>query len=102
MVRSRAKRGVSNHAGSRAGESRAQLMTFRLMRNIAAALAIAALAVPAAAQTLRVAPHSDLKVVDPIWTSALISVNHGYMVYDTLFPLDDELPVHPPIVDRYA
>jgi peptide/nickel transport system substrate-binding protein len=62
---------------------------------------LAALATGAAAQTLRVAPHSDLKVVDPIWTSALISVNHGYMVYDTLFALDDELAVQPQMVERY-
>jgi peptide/nickel transport system substrate-binding protein len=78
------------------------MMIFRLMRIVAASFAlIAALAMPAAAQTLRVAPHSDLKVVDPIWTSALISVNHGYMVYDTLFALDDELAVQPQMVDRY-
>jgi peptide/nickel transport system substrate-binding protein len=66
-----------------------------------AAGVIAALITPATAQTLRVAPHSDLKVVDPIWTSALISVNHGYMVYDTLFALDDELAVQPQMIDRY-
>ena len=73
-----------------------------MMRIISAALvAVVALATAAAAQTLRVAPHSDLKVVDPIWTSALISVNHGYMVYDTLFALDDELAVQPQMVERY-
>src|ERR1043166_336192 len=73
-----------------------------MMRIILAALAIiAALGTAAAAQTLRVAPHSDLKVVDPIWTSALISVNHGYMIYDTLFALDDELAVQPQMVERY-
>src|SRR5437588_6718849 len=73
-----------------------------MMRIISAALvAVVALATAAAAQTLRVAPHSDLKVVDPIWTSALISVNHGYMVYDTLFALDDELAVQPQMVDRH-
>jgi peptide/nickel transport system substrate-binding protein len=77
-------------------------MTFRRSRIVAAALAaVAALAVPAAAQTLRAAMHSDLKVVDPIWTSALISVDHGYMIYDTLFALDDELAVQPQMVDRY-
>ena len=45
----------------------------------------------AGAKTLRVAMHSDLKIVDPIWTTALITVNHGYMIYDTLFALDDKL-----------
>ncbi len=77
-------------------------MTFRWARIVAAALPIvASLGAAAAAQTLRVAPHSDLKVVDPIWTSALISVNHGYMIYDTLFALDDELAVQPQMVERH-
>ena len=29
---------------------------------------------------LRVIPHADLKNVDPIWTTAYITRNHGYMV----------------------
>jgi peptide/nickel transport system substrate-binding protein len=61
----------------------------------------AALCTSAAAKTLRVAPHSDLKIVDPIWTTALISVNHGYMVYDTLFALDGKLNVQPQMVERH-
>jgi hypothetical protein len=31
---------------------------------------------------------SDLRVLDPIWTTAYITRNHGYMVFDTLFALD--------------
>ena len=50
------------------------------------------MAAPAAAQTtLRVVAHSDLKILDPIWTTAFIVRNHGYMIYDTLFALDDKL-----------
>jgi peptide/nickel transport system substrate-binding protein len=69
---------------------------------LAAALAAGALVCAANAKTLRVAPHSDLKVVDPIWTTALISVNHGYMIYDTLFALDEKLIPQPQMVDRYT
>ena len=66
-------------------------------RRLACALvAIAAFATPALAQsTLKLALHSDLKIIDPIWTTALISTHHGYMVYDTLFALDDKLQVKP-------
>ena len=32
--------------------------------------------------------HSDLKIVDPIWTTAYIVRNHGYMIYDTLLAMD--------------
>ncbi len=35
-------------------------------------------------KVLRVVPHADLKNHDPIWTTAYITRNHGYMVYDTL------------------
>ena len=71
-------------------------------KHIAVVLTVgAALCTSAAAKTLRVAPHSDLKIVDPIWTTALISVNHGYMVYDTLFALDGKLNVRPQMVERH-
>ncbi|MBV8409979.1 MAG: ABC transporter substrate-binding protein, partial [Alphaproteobacteria bacterium] len=67
-----------------------------------AALALAAFAAPAWAETtLKVALHSDLKIVDPIWTTALISTHHGNMVYDTLFALDDKLQVKPQMVDKW-
>jgi len=45
--------------------------------------------------------HSDLKIVDPIWTTALISTHHGNMIYDTLFALDDKLQVRPQMVDKW-
>ena len=45
-------------------------------------------AAAAQAQTLKVVMHSDVKIVDPIWTTAYISRNYGYMVYDTLFAME--------------
>ena len=79
----------------------------RFMGGLAAAAAVMPLAAsaPASAQsapsTLKVALHSDLKIIDPIWTSALITTNHGYMVYDTLFAVDDKLEVKPQMVDKW-
>jgi peptide/nickel transport system substrate-binding protein len=80
----------------------------KLGRRFACALvAAAAFAAPAYAQstsngaTLKVALHSDLKIVDPIWTTALISTHHGNMVYDTLFALDDKFEVKPQMVDKW-
>ena len=37
------------------------------------------------AQTLKAVMHSDVKILDPIWTTAYIVRNHGYLIYDTLF-----------------
>jgi peptide/nickel transport system substrate-binding protein len=72
-------------------------------RRLVCALGLAvAFAAPVAAQSiLKVAPHSDLKIVDPIWTTALISTHHGYMIYDTLFSLDEKLEVRPQMVDKW-
>src|SRR5258708_778983 len=51
--------------------------------------------------SLRVVMHSDLKIVDPIWTTAYITRNHGYMIYDTLFAMDEEGVIRPQMVDKY-
>ena len=71
---------------------------------LAAAAALGTLALPAAyAQTtLRVVMHSDLKIVDPIWTTAYITRNHGYMGFDTLFALDSKFQPHPQMVGDYS
>ena len=58
------------------------------------AAAAATLATPALAQTpkrggtLRFIPIGDLKILDPIWTTAYITRDHGYMIWDTLFATD--------------
>ena len=60
------------------------------------------LAAPAMAQTtLRLVAHSDLKVLDPIWTTAFITRNHGYMIYDVLFAKDANGNIQPQMVDKY-
>ena len=50
---------------------------------------------------LRVIPHADLKNLDPIWTTAYMSRNHGYMIYDTLFGTDENGKVKPQMVDSW-
>jgi peptide/nickel transport system substrate-binding protein len=52
--------------------------------------------------TLRVVNHSDLKILDPIWTTAYIVRNHGYMIYDTLFAYDGNFDVKPQMVDKWT
>src|SRR5437868_855078 len=68
-----------------------------------AALAASLTFAPAvsAETTLKVALHSDLKIIDPVWTTALITTHHGMMVYDTLFALDEKLQVKPQMVDKW-
>jgi peptide/nickel transport system substrate-binding protein len=69
------------------------------------AAAIFALGTPSARaqnsqQVLRFVAEADLRVLDPIWTSAYITRNHGYLVYDTLFGTDEKLQIKPQMVDQ--
>ena len=69
---------------------------------LAAAVAAICLAAPAHAEkTLRAVMHSDLKILDPIWTTAYIVRNHGYMIYDTLFATDAKGEIKPQMVGNY-
>ena len=59
---------------------------------------------PAGAEdkVLRVVPHSNLNILDPIWTTQYMARNHGYMVYDTLFGTDDKNKIQPQMVEKWT
>src|SRR3984957_7938087 len=48
-----------------------------------------------AATTLKFIPVSDLVILDPVWTGARVTRNHGYLVFDTLYGVDETLTVRP-------
>jgi peptide/nickel transport system substrate-binding protein len=74
-----------------------------IRNSLAVATIATCLAAPTlAATTLKASLHSDLKIIDPIWTTALISTHHGMMVYDTLFALDERLQVKPQMVEKWS
>src|SRR5215207_4193172 len=74
-----------------------------------AAAAVASVALhtshaPALAQektVIRSIPIGNLRVLDPIWTTAYITRNHAYMVWDTLFALDADNKPQPQMVDTW-
>ncbi|MEL6298452.1 MAG: ABC transporter substrate-binding protein [Pseudomonadota bacterium] len=51
--------------------------------------------------TLKAVLHGDLKVFDPIWTTANMTGNHALLIYDTLFGKDGAGKVQPQMVDTY-
>jgi peptide/nickel transport system substrate-binding protein len=55
----------------------------------------------AAPKTLRFIPQADLRSIDPIWTTAYITRNFGYLVFDTLFALDKDFKPQPQMVERW-
>ncbi|MBN9064764.1 MAG: ABC transporter substrate-binding protein [Rhizobiales bacterium] len=57
---------------------------------------------PPAARTIRAVMHGDLRVFDPIWTTANITSYHAHMVYDTLFGVDDQYRPQPQMVGKHG
>ncbi|HEX4928851.1 MAG TPA: ABC transporter substrate-binding protein [Burkholderiales bacterium] len=78
----------------------------RSWRRFAAGLVLAAgVAAGSAAfaqgKVLRFIPEADLRILDPIWTTAYVTRNHGYMVYDVLFATDANFHIQPQMVDKW-
>ena len=69
-----------------------------LLTGTAAALALPSIARAAAPRILRFIPQSDLTVLDPVWTTAYVTRNHGFMVFDTLYGLDSNFRATPQMV----
>jgi len=46
-------------------------------------------------QVLKFVPQTALSSVDPIRTASTVAVNHGYMVWDTLYGIDSSLTAQP-------
>src|SRR6185437_11607649 len=71
-----------------------------LVAGLAGALGLPAVhrARAAAPVTLRAVMQGDLRVFDPIWTTANITAYYGAMVYDTLFAIDEHFRPQPRIV----
>jgi peptide/nickel transport system substrate-binding protein len=61
--------------------------------------AFASRASAAGPRTITAVMHSDLRVIDPGFTTAYITRDHGYMVYDTLVATDADFKVQPQMAD---
>ncbi|MCK1541376.1 ABC transporter substrate-binding protein [Bradyrhizobium sp. 160] len=78
--------------GSRAFASKLALSVVALSVGLASP-------VLAAGKTLTAVMHSDLRIIDPIFTTAYITRDHGYMVYDTLVATDSNFKIQPQMAD---
>jgi len=60
---------------------------------------LAPLVRPALAQgsrdTLTFVPQVDLAILDPVFTRGSVTRNHGYLVFDTLYGIDEHFAAHP-------
>ena len=77
----------------------------RRLSGILAGVALSAsfaVAQPVHAETVvRAVMQSDVKILDPIWTTAYITRNFGYMIYDTLFAQDAKSEIQPQMAEGY-
>src|SRR5712692_7588375 len=80
--------------------SRRQLLGGAAATATAAALGAPSVHAQKRGGTLRFVAQADLKILDPVWTTAYITRNHGYLVYDTLFGTDENHRIKPQMVDR--
>ncbi len=60
----------------------------------AAAIAMPAVGRAQARKVLRFVPNSDLTIVDPYVSAAYVNRIHGFLAYDTLYGVDDNLKPH--------
>ena len=69
---------------------------------VAATLAAPAIVRAQAATTLKFVPQSDLASLDPVWTTADVTRNHAFAVFDTLYGLDDSYQPQPQMVEGHS
>ena len=77
----------------------------RLLTAVALSTAVLALGLSTALaeqKVLKVVHQASLRVLDPIWTTGYITRNHGYLIYDTLFAMDEHLKPQPQMVDKWS
>ncbi len=75
-------------------------------RNFLATAAAASLAAPriASAQAktvIRFVPQADLAVLDPVYATAYVTRNHAFLVFDTLYGLDEQYRPQPQMVEGH-
>ncbi|HEX4260264.1 MAG TPA: ABC transporter substrate-binding protein [Acetobacteraceae bacterium] len=69
---------------------------------VATALAMPAVARAQDKNLLKFIPQSDLAATDPVWTTADVTRNFGFMVYDTLYGLDTKYRAQPQMVQGHT
>ena len=74
----------------------------QLLGGTAAVLAAPSLVRAAQDRVLRFVPEADITVIDPVWTTATVTRNHGYLVFDTLYAQDDTFVVRPQMVEGHT
>ena len=73
-----------------------------LQASLAAVLPLPAFAQGAAARTLRVIPQANLTSLDPVWTTAVVTRNHAFLVFDQLYAQDAKGEPRPQMAEGWV
>ena len=65
----------------------------------APSLAAPSLALGAEQRVMKFTPQADLSVLDPVWTTATVTRNHAFLVFDTLYGQDDSYRATPQMAE---
>src|ERR1700683_2150673 len=68
----------------------------------AAVLAAPAIGRGSAVAPVKFVPQSDLTILDPIINTVYTVRNHGYMVFDTLFGMDNDTHIQPQMLEGFS
>jgi peptide/nickel transport system substrate-binding protein len=71
----------------------------------ASSATVAAVATPVVAEsrsTIRFVPQADLALLDPVFTTGLVTRNHGFLVYDQFYGLDENFDPQPQMVEGHV
>jgi peptide/nickel transport system substrate-binding protein len=68
----------------------------------AAVLALGAGVAQAQQRVIRTVPSADVTVLDPMFSTAWISLIHGVMIYESLFTLDSQLNPKPQMAESWS
>ncbi|MEI6161008.1 MAG: ABC transporter substrate-binding protein [Roseococcus sp.] len=55
-----------------------------------------------AARTLRVIPQANLTSVDPVWTTAVVTRNHAFLIYDQICAQDASGAIRPQMAEGWT
>ena len=73
-----------------------------VMLGAAGLVAAPRLGLAQAARPLRFVPQADLAVLDPVFTTATVTLTHGFMVFDTLYGMDEGYNVQPQMAEGHV
>jgi peptide/nickel transport system substrate-binding protein len=81
---------------------RRTLLKATALASVLTRLPTPSIAQPAKAATLRFVPQANLTLLDPVFTTATVTSNHGYYVFDTLYSVGPDGTPHPQMAEGHT